>query len=65
MDGQQGGDPAKLAAALVELAALQDSRPDSPPAPTPSRSSRPRPRTLLAQADAHRELSSSLAFDNA
>ena len=37
----------------------------SPPAPTPWGCSRPRPSTLLAQADAHRDLSSSLAHDDA
>lgn len=38
MDGRQGCDPAKLATALVQLAAL-----DEPPARTPWTSSRPRP----------------------
>ena len=47
MDGKQGGDPAKLAAALVELAALEQKI-----------------RQLLTQADAHRELSVSLAHDH-
>ena len=44
MDGKQGGDPAKLAEALVELAALTNRRCGSLPAPTPSRHSRARPR---------------------
>ena len=39
----------------------RNPRRGSPPAPTPSSCSRPRPSTLLAQADAHRALSSSLA----
>ena len=66
MDGKQGGDPAKLAAALVQLAALRGA---SGAVRCRRRrrqmSSRTRPATLLAQADAHRELSSSLAHDDA
>ena len=34
MDGKQGGDPAKLAEALVQLGALGEPQPGSPPAPT-------------------------------
>ena len=63
MDGKQGGDPAKLAAALVELVASDQ---------IPSRFAAgadavgvfgAKARTLLAQAEAHRKLSSSLAHD--
>jgi hypothetical protein len=60
MDGKQGGDPAKLADALVHLAGLKSLRPASPLAPMPCRPSRPRPMLLLTQANAYRELSSSL-----
>jgi NAD(P)-dependent dehydrogenase (short-subunit alcohol dehydrogenase family) len=65
MNGRQGGDPAKLAAALVELAAQ-----DEPPLRWAAGADavetvEQKARTLLAQADAHRELSSSLAHDNA
>jgi NAD(P)-dependent dehydrogenase (short-subunit alcohol dehydrogenase family) len=65
MDGKQGGDPAKLAAALVQLAALEQ-----PPARFAAGADgvelfEAKARTLLAQADAHRELSSSLAHDDA
>jgi NAD(P)-dependent dehydrogenase (short-subunit alcohol dehydrogenase family) len=65
MDGKQGGDPAKLAAALVQLAALEE-----PPARFAAGADavelfETKARTLLAQADAHRELSSSLAHDDA
>ncbi len=65
MDGRQGGDPAKLAAALVQLAALED-----PPARFAAGADavdlfETKAHTLLAQADAHRELSSSLAHDDA
>ena len=65
MNGQQGGDPAKLAAALVTLAARTSRRCASSPAPTPSPRSSRRPSDLLAQADAHRELSTNLAHDDA
>jgi NAD(P)-dependent dehydrogenase (short-subunit alcohol dehydrogenase family) len=63
MDGTQGGDPAKLAAALVELAALAD-----PPVRFAAGADAvelfgTKARTLLAQADAHRALSESLAHD--
>ena len=65
MDGKQGGDPAKLAAALVELAAL-----DEPPARFAAGADavelfETKARTLLAQADAYRALSGSLAHDDA
>jgi NAD(P)-dependent dehydrogenase (short-subunit alcohol dehydrogenase family) len=63
MDGKQGGDPAKLAAALVQLAALQN-----PPARFAAGADavelfETKAQTLLAQADAHRNLSCSLAHD--
>ena len=45
MNGKQGGDPAKLAAALVELAGQPEPPPAGPPAPTPSRPSSRRPTT--------------------
>ena len=65
MDGKQGGDPAKLAAALVQLAAMEE-----PPARFAAGADavelfETKARSLLAQADAHRELSSSLAHDDA
>jgi NAD(P)-dependent dehydrogenase (short-subunit alcohol dehydrogenase family) len=65
MNGQQGGDPAKLADALVQLAAL-----DEPPLRFAAgadavRTLEQKARTLLAQADAHRELSSSLDLTEA
>ena len=61
MDGQQTGDPAKLAAALVQLA---DS--DDPPArwfagADAVATGEEKGALLIAQANAHRELSSSLA----
>ena len=65
MNGQQGGDPAKLAAALIQLAAQ-----DQPPMRFPAGADavgvfEQKAKDLLAQADAHRELSSSLAHDDA
>jgi NAD(P)-dependent dehydrogenase (short-subunit alcohol dehydrogenase family) len=64
MDGRQVGDPAKLARALVQLA-------DSPEPPLrwaagadAVETIEEKARQLLAQADAHRELSGSLAHDD-
>jgi len=62
MDGKQGGDPAKLAGALVKLVALPE-----PPARFAAgvdavRTFQTKANMLLAQSDAHRELSSSLAY---
>jgi NAD(P)-dependent dehydrogenase (short-subunit alcohol dehydrogenase family) len=63
MNGTQGGDPAKLAAALVTIASLE-----TPPLRWQAGADavatvEDKARTLLAQADAHRELSSSLGYD--
>lgn len=60
MDGQQGGDPAKLAEALVRLVAL-----DEPPLRFAAGADavdtfETKANTLIAQASAHRELSCSL-----
>jgi NAD(P)-dependent dehydrogenase (short-subunit alcohol dehydrogenase family) len=65
MDGKQGGDPAKLADALVELAALEQ-----PPARFAGGADavaafEQKAHDLRTQADAHRELSTSLAHDDA
>lgn len=65
MDGKQDGDPAKLASALVQLAELQD-----PPARFAAGADavqvfEAKAHLLLAQAAAHRSLSSSLAHDGA
>jgi NAD(P)-dependent dehydrogenase (short-subunit alcohol dehydrogenase family) len=64
MNGKQGGDPAKLAAALVELTAQ-----DEPPARFAAGADavealEGKANTLLAQANAHRELSSSLSYSS-
>jgi NAD(P)-dependent dehydrogenase (short-subunit alcohol dehydrogenase family) len=65
MNGRQGGDPAKLAAALVQLAGQ-----DEPPVRWVAGADavtgvEQKAADLLAQVDAHRELSSSLAHDAA
>jgi hypothetical protein len=62
---KQGGDPAKLADALIQLAALAE-----PPARFAAGADavatfEQKAKDLLAQADAHRELSTSLAHDDA
>jgi NAD(P)-dependent dehydrogenase (short-subunit alcohol dehydrogenase family) len=65
MNGQQGGDPAKLADALVHLAA-QDEPPLRFPAGADAVTTfENRAKLLLEQADANRELSSNLDHDDA
>jgi NAD(P)-dependent dehydrogenase (short-subunit alcohol dehydrogenase family) len=64
MDGKQSGDPAKLADALVQVIAL-----DEPPVRFAAGADavdtfERKAQTLLEQANAHRELSSSLAHDD-
>jgi NAD(P)-dependent dehydrogenase (short-subunit alcohol dehydrogenase family) len=65
MNGQQAGDPAKLATALVQLASQ-----DEPPLRFAAGADavevvENKAKDLLAQADAYRELSSNLAHDDA
>jgi NAD(P)-dependent dehydrogenase (short-subunit alcohol dehydrogenase family) len=65
MDGQQGGDPAKLAAAIVELAGR-----DEPPARFPGGADavttfEDRAKLLLTLAEANRDLSSHLDHEQA
>jgi NAD(P)-dependent dehydrogenase (short-subunit alcohol dehydrogenase family) len=65
MNGQQGGDPAKLATALVQLAS-QDTPPLRFAAGADAIATvEHKAKDLLAQADAYRELSSNLAHDDA
>ncbi len=64
MDGKQGGDPAKLADALVRLAALEEPPTRFAAGADAVETFETKARTLLAQADAHRELSGSLAHDD-
>jgi NAD(P)-dependent dehydrogenase (short-subunit alcohol dehydrogenase family) len=64
MNGKQGGDPAKLADALIKIVSL-----DEPPARWVAGADAvqivaDKGRELIAQADAYRDLSSSLAHDD-
>jgi NAD(P)-dependent dehydrogenase (short-subunit alcohol dehydrogenase family) len=65
MNGRQDGDPAKLAAALVSI--LDTPKPPARWAAGADaiEAVEGNAKTLLAQVDAHRELSSSLAHDDA
>lgn len=63
MDGKQGGDPVKLAAAIVQLAGLKEPPERFAGGADAVLTFEAKARTLLAQADAHRALSSSLSFD--
>jgi NAD(P)-dependent dehydrogenase (short-subunit alcohol dehydrogenase family) len=65
MNGKQGGDPAKLAEALIHLASL-----DEPPLRFVAGADavaavKQKANELISQADAYRELSGSLALDEA
>jgi NAD(P)-dependent dehydrogenase (short-subunit alcohol dehydrogenase family) len=63
MNGLQGGDAAKLAKALVQLAGLAEPPLRWPAGADAVATLERKARTLLAQANAHRDLSSSLAHD--
>jgi NAD(P)-dependent dehydrogenase (short-subunit alcohol dehydrogenase family) len=65
MDGRQGGDPAKLARALVRLAGSAEPPLRWAAGADAVETVEQKARQLLAQADAHRELSGSLAHDDA
>ena len=65
MSGLQGGDPAKLARALVQLASQAEPPLRWPAGADAVETFEKKARELLAQANAHRALSSSLAHDNA
>ena len=65
MDGKQGGDPAKLADALVKLVALEEPPARFAAGADAVQTFEAKANTLLAQGQAHRELSSSLAYDDA
>ena len=64
MNGLQGGDAAKLAKALVRLAGLAEPPLRWPAGADALATLEQKARTLLAQANAHRDLSSSLAHDD-
>jgi len=61
MDGQQGGDPAKLAEALIQLVDSSEPPLRWAAGADAVQTLEQKARTLLDQADAHRDLSSSLA----
>jgi len=65
MDGKQSGDPAKLADALVKLVALEEPPTRFAAGADAIQTFEAKANTLLAQARAHRELSVSLAYDDA
>lgn len=65
MDGQQGGDPAKLAEALVKLAALEEPPTRFAAGADAVNTLEAKANTLRTQAKAHWELSTSLAYDSA
>jgi NAD(P)-dependent dehydrogenase (short-subunit alcohol dehydrogenase family) len=65
MNGRQGGDPARLAGALIRLAG-QDEPPLRFPAGADAVAAvEQKAQTLLAQAGAYRDLSGNLAYDDA
>jgi NAD(P)-dependent dehydrogenase (short-subunit alcohol dehydrogenase family) len=65
MNGQQGGDPAKLAAALVEVAGQAEPPLRWVAGADAVQGVEQKAEELLAQVEAYRELSSSLAHDDA
>jgi NAD(P)-dependent dehydrogenase (short-subunit alcohol dehydrogenase family) len=65
MNGLQGGDPAKLARALVHLASQPEPPIRWPAGADAIETFEKKAKELLAQANAHRALSSSLAHDEA
>ncbi|MFL5381971.1 MAG: SDR family oxidoreductase [Longimicrobiaceae bacterium] len=65
MNGLQGGDPAKLAKALVQLAGEAEPPLRWPAGADAVETFEKKAKELLAQASAHRRLSSSLAHDDA
>jgi len=64
MDGRQSGDPAKLADALVKLVALKEPPNRFAAGADAVQTFEAKANTLLAQAQAHAELSSSLGYDD-
>ena len=65
MNGTQAGDPAKLARALVQLADSVEPPLRWPAGEDVVEGVEDKARLLLAQVDAHRELSTSLAHEDA
>jgi NAD(P)-dependent dehydrogenase (short-subunit alcohol dehydrogenase family) len=65
MDGKQGGDPAKLADALVTLVALKEPPTRFAAGADAVQTFETKANSLLAQAHAHPELSTSLGYEDA
>ena len=65
MNGQQGGDPAKLAAALITITGLDDPPHRFVAGADAVAAVEQKAHDLLAQIDAHRDLSTHLAHDDA
>jgi NAD(P)-dependent dehydrogenase (short-subunit alcohol dehydrogenase family) len=65
MNGKQGGDPAKLADAIVQLAGLKEPPARFAAGTDAVQTLEAKAKTLLAEANAYRDLSSSLAHSNA
>jgi NAD(P)-dependent dehydrogenase (short-subunit alcohol dehydrogenase family) len=65
MNGKQGGDPAKLAAALVKLVALKEPPTRFAAGADAMQTLEAKANTLLAQAQGYPELSTSLGYDGA
>lgn len=65
MNGKQGGDPAKLANALVQLAALEEPPVRFAAGADAVQVFEAKAKALLAQTQAHRKLSTSLAYGDA
>ncbi len=63
MDGKQGGSPAKLADALVQLVGLEEPPVRFAAGADAVQTFETKAKSLLAQANAYRDLSSSLSFD--
>jgi NAD(P)-dependent dehydrogenase (short-subunit alcohol dehydrogenase family) len=64
MDGKQGGDPAKLADALVRLVALKEPPSRFAAGADAVQTFLAKADTLIAQAEAHHDLSAPLAYDS-
>ena len=65
MDGKQSGDPAKLADAIVKLVTLKEPPTRFAAGTDAIQTFEAKANTLLAQAQTHPELSSSLSYDDA
>jgi NAD(P)-dependent dehydrogenase (short-subunit alcohol dehydrogenase family) len=64
MNGQQGGDPAKLAAALVSISEMHDPPLRFVAGADAVAGVEQKARQILGQIDAHRHLSTNLAYDD-